>query len=65
MYSPVTEKNIADGMTLEELRAATTILVLPGRAPVVMAIYTTRNEKGASSRDDIVAAAARIVSGII
>lgn len=35
----------------------------PGRGAVVMAIYTTRDEKGAASRDDIVAAAARIVAG--
>ncbi len=33
-----------------------------GRAPIVLAIYTTQTVKNASSRDDIVAAAARIVA---
>jgi beta-lactamase class A len=35
----------------------------PGRAPIVMAIFTVRRERGSAARHDIVAAAARIVAG--
>ncbi len=37
----------------------------PNRSPIVVAIYTTRHEKNAEARSDVVAAAARIVLGWI
>lgn len=37
------------------------VLWPPGRAPVVVAVYTTQHEKDASARNDVIASAARIV----
>jgi beta-lactamase class A len=37
------------------------VLWPPGRAPVVVAIYTTQHRKDAAPRDDVIASAARVV----
>lgn len=37
------------------------VLWPPGRPPIVLAIYSTRKEAGAKRRDDVIAAATRIV----
>jgi beta-lactamase class A len=37
------------------------VIFPPGHKPVVVAIYSTREEQNAKWRDDVIAAAARIV----
>lgn len=41
------------------------ILWPPGRAPVMLAVYFTQREPKAKARDDVIAAAARIVAGAL
>ncbi len=41
------------------------VLWPPGRAPLVVAIYTTRHRQDAGSRSDVVAAAARVAAAVL
>jgi len=53
---------VADKTGTGDYGSANDIAVLwpPGRAPVILAIYTTRHQKDASARNDVIAQAARM-----
>jgi hypothetical protein len=69
VHSPVTEAHVGASLTLEELstqpcgtRNDVAVMTPPGRAPVVLAVMSSRATQQAEHDDALIAAAAEVVA---